>query len=340
MKRILSLVLVVLMLCTAFVMTGCEAKTLKLGLGVVATVGAAKDADGETNGSSEVVTTAIAVLVDESGKIVKIDLDAAQIKTGWTSSGEIVATADLRTKYDMGTDYGMAAYGAKHDGSEGAVLEWFEQADAFMATVTGKTLDEAKALMGEDGYATGDLVTAGCTIGVQEFMTALEKAFANAVESGATEKDTLNVALVSNTSSSKNAAEEADGVAEVNTTVVAAAVNDKGEVTAAKTDAVQGKMTFDMTGAATGTAGEIKTKLELGYDYNMAAYGTKHDGSEGAVLEWFEQAAAFDAALVGKTADGFAALADAEGYGAGELATAGCTIGVTDMIEAAVKAAK
>lgn len=338
MKRILCVVLTVLMICTAFVMTGCQTKTLQFGMGVSATVGSVKDADGENDGSSEVITTAVAVLLDESGKIVSIDLDSAQVKTGWTAEGTGLETTEFRTKYELGTDYNMAAYGTKLDGSEGQPLEWFEQADAFMATVTGKTLDEVKALVGADGYATGDIATAGCTINIADFMAALEKAVANAAESNATEKDTLNIALVSK-ASVKDASEEADGTAEVNTTVSAVVLNDKGEVVAAKTDAVQGKMTFDMAGAATGEAGAVKSKAELGYDYNMAAYGTKHDGSEGAVLEWFEQAAAFDAALVGKTSADFASLAGADGYATGDLATAGCTMGVAEMIEAAAKAA-
>ena len=341
MKRILCVLLAVLMLCSVCMMTGCEAKTLKFGMGVSSNFGAQTSADGETNGGGEFNTTAVAVLLDDSGKIVKIDLDTAQIKTAWTAEGTIVETTELRTKYEKGTDYNMAAFGKKHDGSEGQPKEWFEQADAFMATVTGTTLDEAKALMGADGYATGDLATAGCTIKVGEFMNALEKAVNNAVESKATEKHALNVAMVSDTAhSSKDATEEANGVAQVDTTIVAVVVNEKGEVVVAKTDCVQGKMPFDITGASTLEATEVQTKLELGDNYNMAKFGTKHDGSEGAPKEWYEQAAAFDAALVGKTADGFAALAGGDGYATGDLATAGCTMAVGNMLEAAAKAAK
>ena len=71
----------------------------------------------------------------------------------------------------------------------------------------------------------------------------------------------------------------------------------------------------------------------------MAAYGKKHDGSDGKVLEWYAQAAEFDKALVGKAAADFASLADAEGYGSGDLATAGCTINISDMVKAATAAA-
>ena len=315
------------------------AATLKFGMGVVANLGEAKNADGDTNGSGEFVATAVAVLLDADNKIVAIDLDSAQIKSAWTSEGKVIATEDFRTKYELGAEYNMAAYGKKHDGSEGAVKEWFEQADAFMATAKGKTLDEVKAMMGADTYATGELATAGCTISVGDFVAALEKAVANAVDSTATAENKLNIAMVSS-AANKDAVEDAEGSVEVTTTIVAAVVDADAKVVVSKTDSVQGKNAFDAKGVSTAdTKAEIKTKAELGTAYNMAAYGKKHDGSEGAVKEWFEQAAAFDATLVGKTASEFAALAGADTYAVGELATAGCTISVGDMIAAAEKAA-
>ncbi len=349
MKKILSIVLAVVMLSVVVALAGCskdpanngdDAATLKFGMGVVANYGDAKSAEGETNGSGQVNTTAVAVLLDADGKIVAIDLDTAQIATAWTSEGKVVATEELRTKYEKGTDYNMAAYGQKHDGSEGTVLEWYAQADAFMTTVKGKTLDEVKAYMAEDTYATGDLATAGCTISIADFVGALEKAVAGAVDSAATAENKLNVALVAaNSHSSADATEEKDGVAQIDTTVVATVVDADGKVVVAKTDCTQGKVTFDVKGAATLAAdATIKTKLELGDDYNMAKFGAKHDGSEGAVLEWYAQAAEFDKALVGKTAADFAALAAEDGYAQGDLATAGCTMAIGDMIKAAVKA--
>ena len=99
-------------------------------------------------------------------------------------------------------------------------------------------------------------------------------------------------------------------------------------------------MPFNAKGAFTGDAkAEIKTKLEQGDNYNMAAYGKKHDGSDGKVLEWYVQAEEFNKALVGKTAADFAALAGEDSYATGDLATAGCTISIGGMIAAAEKAA-
>ena len=211
-----------------------------------------------------------------------------------------------------------------------------------MATAKGKTVAEVKALMAEDGYAQGDLATAGCTIKVNDFVSALEKAVNSAADSKATAENKLSVALVAaNSHSSADATEEKAGLAQIDTTIAAVVTDADGKVVVAKTDCVQGKMPFDVAGKSTLDAtAEIKTKLELGTDYGMAAYGAKHDGTEGAVKEWNEQAAAFDAALVGKTSADFAGFAGEDGYAVGDLATAGCTMAIGDMIKAATAATK
>ena len=338
MKKILSVALVVVMLFTVVALAGCGKKeaTLKFGLGVVANYGEAKATKGEFN------TTAVAVLLDADGKIVKIDLDTAQIQPTWTEDGKKVDVEDLRTKYDKGTDYNMAAFGKKHDGSDGKALEWNVQADKFMELAVGKTLDEVKAFMGEDKYAIGNLAAAGCTINVGEFVGALEKAVANAVDSAATAENTLKVALVASAShDNKDATADADGLNQYDTTIVAAVTDAEGKVVVAKTDCTQGKITFNAKGEATYDATvAVKSKLEQGDEYNMAKYGKKHDGSEGQPLEWYAQADAFDKALVGKTAADFAAFAGADSYATGDLATAGCTMSVGDMVKAAEAAAK
>lgn len=350
MKKIISLLLVVFMV-VSFAACGTKPTTdenngddvataLKFGVGIVASYGDAKDADGDTNGECKAETTAVAVLLDDAGKIVDIAIDSVDAKAAWTSEGVASATEEVKTKYELGTAYNMAAYGKKHDGTDGKVLEWFEQIDAFVATAKGKTLDEVKAFVGEDTYTTGDLAAAGCTISVGSIMAALEEAVKNAAASEATAEDTVKIAFATSVENT-DATEEKEGSVEFEETIVAAVTDKDGKVVVAKTDCAVVTVTFDTKGVATvDTTAEIKTKLDLGANYNMAAYGKKHDGSDGAVKEWFEQAAAFDAALVGKTASEFASLADADGYGTGDLATAGCTIGISDMIKAADKAAK
>ncbi len=337
MKKILSIALAVVMLFAVVALAGCsndgtpdDDVTLKFGVGAVA------NAEGKDASGGEMLTTVVAVLLDADSKIVAIDLDCAQIKATWDDAGKATATEEFRTKYELGKDYNMVAYGTDMNG-DGKVLEWFEQADAFMATAKGKTVDEMKAFVGENGFATGDLATAGCTIGVTDLVKALEKAVANAADSTATANDTVNVAIVS-TSTAADATDEKEGTNEIASTFTAAVVNAEGKVVVAKTDCATTTFKYDTDGVVTGgNAEEIKTKAEQGKDYNMSAYGQDLNG-DGKVLEWNEQAAAFDAALVGKNATEIGALV-VDGYGTADLQTAGCTIAVADMVAAAVKAA-
>ena len=332
MKKVISIALVAVLALSVFAMVGCSkdktpeapeapASTgLKFGMGIVSTLGSVNDAEDE-NGSATFEATAVAVLLDKDNKIVAIDLDTADISAQWTTDGKAIAAEDLRTKYEKGTDYGMAKIGKK---------EWNEQADAFIATATGKTLDEVKAFAAADGAATGDLATAGCTINVASFIKALEEAVANAVDSKAIAENKLNLAIVTSVSS-QDAEEDVEGKVEINSTIVAAVVDAEGKVVVSKTDCAQAEVKFDEEGVAATEAGDFKTKGEKGADYGMSKAGFK---------EWNEQAAAFDATLVGKKAADFAALMGEDTKGTGELATAGCTIFVSDMIKAAEKAAK
>ncbi len=337
MKKFLSVALVALMLLASF--AGCgKAETVKMGMGVHAYYEAAMSADGDTNGVGEVVATVAAVLVDKDGKIVKCEIDTADNVVNFTSAGAAVPAGEFVTKAELGTNYNMAAYGADLNG-DGIVKEWFEQADAFEAACVGKTVDEVKALLADGYYGTEELAKAGCTIGVLDFVKAVEKAVANAAESYALAEDTLKVAIVSSANGT-DATADAAGSYEMEIAFAAAASKD-GIVNAMATDTLAVTFAFDAKGVTTtDVAAELKTKNELGTAYNMAAYGTDLNG-DGVVKEWNEQAAVFSAACVGYTADEIAALVAADGYyGVESLQTAGCTMGVSEIAKAAVKAAK
>lgn len=337
MKKITAILLAMLMALTAVAMTGCGAtdEPLNFGMGVYAyhkTVSGAEEA----NGAGELVATVAAVLVDADGKIVKCVVDVADTTVNWTSEGEAVATGELKTKYELGTNYGMAAYGADLNG-DGIVKEWFEQIDVFCAAVEGKTISEVKAMVVDGYYGNEELTTAGCTMGVADYVKAVEKAVANATASNATANDTLKLGTVT-TVSGANASDEANGKQEVASTFAAAAVSADGKVVAMSTDVASATYSFDIAGATTVDASAaVTTKKEAGTNYGMAAYGFDLNG-DGKVLEWNEQAAAFDAACAGLTASEIAALM-VDGYGVESLQTAGCTIAIADMVNAAVKAA-
>ena len=327
MKKIIALVLASVMMLTALAFTACTPEeeapaTLKLGLGLT-TSASATDATAEENGAGSATTTAAAVLVDNDGKIVKAFIDCADYSVAYTKDGKAVANTEFKTKYEKGEDYGMVAHG-------GATKEWFEQADAFCNLIVGKTAAEVKVLVATNAKGTEDVINAGCTIYISDFAVAIEKAIANAVATDATANDTLKLAMTTDQAVADATADEA-GSNELTTTLFAAAVNAEGKVVAASSDCVVVDFTFDTTGKSTFDASKsILSKKEQGTNYGMVAYG-------GAAKEWFEQAAAFDAACLGKTVAEISSLMGADYKGNADLQAAGCTIYVSGFVKAASK---
>ena len=324
MKRIISIVLVSLMKLTAFTFTSCNkaGSELKLGLGLTTTV-SASDATEDKAGQGKVTTTAAAVLVDGEGKIVKAFIDCSDNTVSYTADGKAVASNSFKTKYESGKDYNMVAYG-------GSVKEWFEQADAFCALIVGKTAAEVKALVAADNKGTGEVLNAGCTIVISDFVIAVEKAIANATVSGAKASDALKLG-VSTSQTTSDATEDKPGTNKLETTFFAAATDANGKITGASSDCVQVEFKFDNTGKSTFDATkEVLSKKQQGDSYGMKAYG-------GAPKEWYEQAAAFDAACVGKTAKEVEGLMGADYRGNSDIQAAGCTVYVSGFVMAAAK---
>ncbi len=334
MKKIISILLVSVTLLSALMLAGCgkndggskdASEKLNLGLGIVAYIDNINNAEGTKNGQGEAASTAAAVLLDKDGKIVKCTIDSLDFNLGFNSKGECVAINEFKTKHDMGADYNMVAYG-------GAKKEWFEQVDAFEKVVTGKTIDEVKALIATEGKGNDDVVNAGCTIIIADFVSAIEKAVKNAKASEAVKDDALNIGITA-TQTATDAKDKVVGTNEVEVTVCAIASKD-GKAVAAATDSFQSKLTFDSKGIATVTGKTaVSTKIELGDNYGMVEYG-------GAKSEWYQQAAEFDKLLIGKNADEIGALSTNEGKGNEDVINAGCTVYVSDMVKAAQKAAK
>ena len=180
MKRILCVCLAVLTALTAMAFVGCseKAESVKLGLGIHTAIAKATSAEGDANGQAQATMTVAAVTLNAAGKIVACQLDCADATVAYTGEGKAIANDSFKTKYEIGKDYNMVAYG-------GAAKEWFEQADAFETVVAGKTLDEVKALVAAGDKGTDEVISAGCTIMVSDFVKAIEKACANAVQTEA-----------------------------------------------------------------------------------------------------------------------------------------------------------
>ena len=176
MRKCLAITLCMLLAISMLAMFGCsKSATLKFGAGVYVTAPSTTDATADKEGTGKVDVTGAAVTIDADGKIVACALDTASNTVKFTADGKAVANNEFKTKYELGADYNMVTYG-------GATKEWFEQADAFEALVAGKTLAEVKALLAEGNKGTDEVINAGCTVMINEFVGAIEKAYNAAVE--------------------------------------------------------------------------------------------------------------------------------------------------------------
>ncbi len=143
----------------------------------------------------------------------------------------------------------------------------------------------------------------------------------------------LGMGVVLNTESSK------ENHAQVDATVAAVVLDANGKIAQCRIDVAQNKM--DVTGGAVDTTATFETKMELGSRYGMA--GIIDNNGDGVMLEWDAQAKAFEAYVVGKTAAEVRAIKTQEAGGHliavdDALLKAGCSMQITDFIEAVAKA--
>ena len=144
----------------------------------------------------------------------------------------------------------------------------------------------------------------------------------------------LGMGIVVNMDSSKT------GNAQVDATVATVVTDAEGKIVACRIDVAQNKMA--VADGAVDTAKTFQTKMELGDAYGMAPVGIDNDGN-GVCKEWYEQAKAFEAYVVGKTGTEVAALETQEAGGHQiavdkALLDAGCSMQITDFMAAVAKA--
>ncbi len=327
MKKIICLALCLVMALSTLALVACDssAGAVKLGLGLHIQMAKATDASLEdgTNkpicGVGQVVITAAAVTLDKNGKILDCAVDCADVEVEYTPDGKAIAQSEIKTKYERGNEYGMSDAGKK---------EWYVQADAFESVVKGKTLDEVKALVVDNYKGNDEVISAGCTMGINEFVLAIEKACNGAVECAAKTSDKLSLAI--NTSlTSTDADEDVNGSQKAETTIFAGCIGADGKITAATNDAVEATFSFNSKGESETDLSAFKgSKRQQGDKYGMSDEGKK---------EWHVQADAFAACLIGKTAGDAASLMGADGKGTADVQTAGCTIYVSGFVKAAAK---
>ncbi len=264
---------------------------LKTGLALVAGAGDSFAATADKNGEGKYDVTMVAVLVDDAGVIRDCLIDGVSTSVKFDTAGAI--TTDLsvapQTKNELGDAYGMVAWG-------GAIAEWDKQAAALAAFAVGKTATELRSgAIDESGKApAGSDLASSATIYLGGYVSAIEKAVANATHLGAAGGDSLRMAATSAIDGSSAATADKAGTTQLEVTVTALTLRE-GVISSCALDSVQAKVSFDAAGAVTSDiSAAIQTKNELGEAYGMVAWG-------GAIAEWDAQAAAFAAYVTGKT---------------------------------------
>ena len=270
---------------------------VKTGVAIVASALESKSA-GDADGEAKYDVSVVAVTVDDNGVIQSCIIDSIGTSVLFDVNGTIVSdlTAEIPTKNELGDAYNMKLYG-------NAVAEWYEQAAALASFACGKTVEELRAgAVDETGHAVDADLATSATIYLGGYVSAIEKAVANAKHLGAEVGHTLKLASVNEVSGSKNAAADAEGLAQLYSTVTALTM-DGDVISSCYIDSVQGKVNFDTTGAiSTDLTAPVQTKNELGDNYGMVAYG-------GAIADWHTQAASFASYITGKTAEEVAGIA-------------------------------
>ncbi len=265
---------------------------LKTGLAIVASTAGSKDAE-----KADYDVTLVAVLVDDNGVIRDCIIDSIGATVTFDATGTITTdvTAPIQTKNELGDAYGMV--------NAGAVAEWYQQADALAQFAIGKTVAEFKSgAVDATGKApAGSDLASSATIYLGGYVAAVEVAVNNAKHLGAQGGDELRLAAMPSLKAN-NATAENVGAIELNCDVTALTVKDS-VITSCYIDSLQAKVEFGTDGVITkGISNAVETKNQLGDRYGMVAW-------QGAIAEWYQQAASFASYITGKTAAQVAGIA-------------------------------
>lgn len=199
--------------------------------------------------------------------------------------------------------------------------------------VAGITADNttAESQTPDNGTAGGD--TAGGNSGTEN-VPADEGTEADGTAGSTPTEGALKtgLALVTSVESSADASADAEGIAQADAMIAAVTVDADGKIAECVIDCAQTVVTFGADGKITADlTADFPTKNELGRDYGM-------NQASSIGKDWNEQAAAFAAYCVGKTADEVKGIAVAEGKAADADLAAGCTLYIGGFQEVVAQA--
>jgi hypothetical protein len=144
-----------------------------LGLGALTNIGQSADFTAEDEeGVAVLYSTYALASKDADGMITSAIIDASQAKVTFDAAGMLIVdvASTFATKNDLGDDYGMKV-------ASSIQKEWYEQAAAFAAFATGKTIDDVKGVsMDAEGLVTDEELATMVTVHVGDFIKCLELA--------------------------------------------------------------------------------------------------------------------------------------------------------------------
>lgn len=307
MKKIISLILVLVIAFATLAFVACDSKsntekTYTLAIGVVVT---------PTIASNKITETVAAIVTDADGKVVLCKVDCIDYSAKYDEDGALVTTAPA-SKVALGDNYAMPA------GS------WAKQVSALENYVVGKTQAEIGEIV-VNGYAADADLKASCSFNIDDLVKAIDNAFKSAHKTTfTTTATTFTAGLNASAKVEDSSADDSETKNVKLTATYSAAVLEDGKVVAAILDTAEAELK-NVTEDGAEAVAFAGTKREQGDNYQMTS---------GA---WYVQADAYAKSAVGKTASDIATLAT-EGV-------AGCTMPYSTYdfkagLEAAVASAK
>ena len=248
----------------------------------VASVNTGMSSVSSMNVAADKVTmkiTVAAVLVGNDGRIRACQLDEMET-SAVLRDGAIVPDPDTRSNSEKHYDYGLAA-------TSPIGREWFEQASALGDYVIGLTADEVASLPLSDGKIKDTVLATRCELDVTDFVDAITQAARSATARGASEADTLSMAI-SRTDES-GSADRLHAAFQLS----AVTLNPDGVVSSCLVDVSEAEATVK-DGAFTGKNGSYPSNKGRRNDLMVETNASESVG-------WFEQAAAFEQYVTGKT---------------------------------------
>ncbi len=141
----------------------------ELRLAAIPKIDSSVSATDEKAGTAQLDVDVTAVTVKD-GTITSCYIDSLQAKVNFDATGTITTdlTAPVKTKNELGDDYGMKAWG-------GATYEWYEQAASFAKYVTGKTAAEVAGIAVSEGKPADTDLSSSVTIAIGGFQELIAK---------------------------------------------------------------------------------------------------------------------------------------------------------------------